>query len=541
MRASSQRAFSVLAIAVFEIAAFGFSACGSSDDSQATPTNGDATTTSNVDAASDAAVVTDGSTSNDAASSTPCWPYDRPDLSVLHASPKKVFAHYFAPFPISIDNKPAAVDYYATQFLTPDGESGKHLAYGGYLRERPLPQTPWEAGVDYESANLEIEVRRAVNIGLDGFTFDLLSTTPTDPNWMRLVKMLAVIPKVDSNFKVQLVFDMTAAAFGGGGGTDADAENGITTTLAAVGKDPSLLRLSSGKIVVSAFAADARSAAFWTNAISTAHTAGFDLAFIPMPVGGFSGAAFTGVPLFGASSWGVRTVAGAPGLVTETAIAHDAGLLWMGPVAPQDSRPKDFNFTECNNSAAFRAQWGSAITGDADWVQLVTWNDYSEDSEVSPSSQTNDAFYDLSGYYTAWMKTGKQPVIARDALYYFHRAHSMDVTVAPPDLDAQTMPFAAVNGAPQSNMIEVVGFLTAPGTLQITAGSSTQSQDVPAGIQSFQIPLVAGSDGTPIFRLLRGGTKIVELTSATTINNTIVYQDPLYHAGTSLTCTPASE
>jgi hypothetical protein len=114
----------------------------------------------------------------------------------------------------------------------------------------------------------------------------------------------------------------------------------------------------------------------------------------------------------------------------------------------------------------------------------------------------------------------------------------MDPAVAPPDLTKQTKDFDAVNGAAPSNMIEVVGFLTAPGTLQITAGSSTQSLDVPAGIQSFQIPLVAGSNGTPIFRLLRGGNKIVELTSATPIDNTITYQDPLYHAGTSLTCPP---
>ncbi len=240
------------------------------------------------------------------------------------------------------------------------------------------------------------------------------------------------------------------------------------------------------------------------------------------------------MPLYGASSWGVRTVAGAAGLHDVPAQVHAAGLLWMGPVAPQDSRPKDFNFTEANNSAAFRAQWDAAITGGADWIQLVTWNDYSEDSEISPSSQTNDAFYDLSGYYTTWLKTGAQPPIERDALYYFHRAHSMDPTVAPPSA-MQTMPFTAVNGSTMANDIEVVGFLTAPGTLEIDVGATTQTLDVPAGIQSFTIPLV---EGTPTFKLVRGGSTVVTLTSATAIDNTIAYQDPLYHAGASLTCAP---
>ena len=490
-----------------------------------------------MEAAPDSAAGSaDAATAIDAAGSgTPCWPYDQPSLATLHASPHKVFAHYFAPFPISIDNKPAATDYYTTQFLAPDGEGGKHLAYGGYLRERPLPQTPWPTGVDFDAANLAIEIQRASAIGLDGFTFDLLSVTPTQPNWKRLVEILAAIPNVAPDFRVQLVFDMTAAAFGGAGGTDQTASDGIITTLAAVGSDPSMLRTADGKIVVSAFAADARSAAFWNGVLQSAATAGYDLALIPMPVGGWNPASFTGVPLYGASSWGGRTVAYATGLQNVPTQVHGENLLWMGPVAPQDSRPKDFNFTEANNSAAFRAQWDATIAGGADWVQLITWNDYSEDSEISPSSQTQDAFYDLSGYYTAWFKTGAQPPIVRDALYYFHRAHSMDPAVAPPDLTKQTMAFTAANGSTMANNIEVVGFLTAPGTLEIDVGGSIQTLDVPGGIQAFTIPL---AEGTPTFKLVRDGSTVVTLTSATAIDNTITYQDPLYHAGESLTCTP---
>ena len=99
----------------------------------------------------------------------------------------------------------------------------------------------------------------------------------------------------------------------------------------------------------------------------------------------------------------------------------------------------------------------------------------------------------------------------------------------------QTMPFTAANGSTMANNIEVVGFLTAPGTLEIDVGATTQTLDVPAGIQAFTIPLV---EGTPTFKLTRDGSTVVTLTSATAIDNTITYQDPLYHAGASLTCTP---
>jgi len=59
------------------------------------------------------------------------WPFDQPSLSVLRQSPKKVFAHYFPPFPLSLDNKSPANDYYTMGYLSPAGESYKHLYCGG--------------------------------------------------------------------------------------------------------------------------------------------------------------------------------------------------------------------------------------------------------------------------------------------------------------------------------------------------------------------------------------------------------------------------
>ena len=472
------------------------------------------------------------------ASTSPCWPYDRPTVASLRSSSKKVFAHYFSPYPISLDNQNASTDYYTRNYLNPDGEGGIHAKYGGLLRERPAPVTPSPAGVDYQVANMATEVRHAVAIGLDGFAYDLLSSSPSSAHLVRLDKLLAAIPTVDPGFRVQLIADMTATSFGGGGGSDATALSAILYILKTYANNPYVLHTADGRVVLSAFGAEKRNAAFWTNALAQAKAAGINVAFVPMTIGSWSSysSQFAGVPMYGAASWGTRTVQGSPSLKTAPGFAHGQNLLWMGPIGPQDSRPKNSIFTESTNSAGYRAQWDATIAGGADWIQITTWNDYSEDSEIAPSSKTNNAFYDLAGYYTTWFKTGAQPKIARDVLYYFHRAHSMVASVAPPDLSKQTKAFTPANGPTSSvDMVEVVGLLTAPGTLQVTVGSQTQSKDVPAGIQSFSVPLV---NGKPTFRLLRGGSKVVEFSSATTINNTITYQDPLYHAGSSLTCIP---
>lgn len=511
---------------------------GDATSSGADASSPDGDLTSDGSASGDDGATADGSKGDGGVGPT-CWPFDRPSTAALRASPRKVFSHYFSPYPISLDNDPPVNDYYARNYLKPAGESGAHAFCGGLLRERPLPQPPYPQGVDYEEKNMELEVKRALAIGLDGFTYDVLSVTPGNAHRTRLEKLLAAAHLVDPAFVIQLVPDMTSSAFGGdSGGTDADALAGLKTLMTAFGASPSVMRLADGRVVISPFGAERRNAAFWIDAMKQLATAGHPVALVPMPVGSWSSNAskFSGVTLYGASSWGTRTVSGAASLKTAAAAPRSQGLVWMAPVAPQDSRPKNLNFTEGDNSRAYRAQWESVISGGADWVQLITWNDYSEDSEIAPSSQTNTAFYDLSAYYTTWFKQGAQPPIVRDAIYYFHRAHSMDIAVAPPDLTKQQSAMAAVNGPSVStNEIELVGLLTSPGTLQITVAGKSLQKDVGAGIQSFTVPL---AEGVPTFRLLRGGAKVIELGSATTINNQIVYQDPLYHAGASPTCAP---
>lgn len=468
-------------------------------------------------------------TSSPGGTTTNCWPYDRPSMATLRASKHKVFAHYFAPFPISIDNEPPAQDYYEKNYLNPHGEGDKFLGQGGFLRERPVPQNPWPSGVDIVEKNMEIEVRRAAAIGLDGFAFDVLDPNAGSELRGVLDALYTAAQTVDPDFRIMLVMDMTSSTFAE---SDATSIGAIVDMLSSYGSNPLTLHNDDNRIVFSAFGAELRPVSFWKTALTRIANSGLDVAFMPMSIGDWVGN-FDGLGMWGVATWGTRTFAGAAELETSPAQPHAQGLVWMSPVAPQDSRPKDLVFTEASNSRAFRAQWEATIRGNADWVQLITWNDYSEDSEIAPSSKTRNAFYDLSGYYTTWFKTGVQPPIVRDAVYYFHRAHSLDPSFAPPNLGMQDHVFEPMEGTPAVNEIEVVGFLTAPGTLEIAVGGQVHKKDVGAGIQSFTIPL---EEGTPTFRVTRGGATVAEVVSATPINDSIAYQDPLYHAGASLTC-----
>ncbi|WP_158620375.1 MULTISPECIES: glycoside hydrolase family 71 protein [Corallococcus] len=458
---------------------------------------------------------------------TPCFALDLPSLSSLRASPKKVFAHYFSPYPLSLDNKDPAVDYYARNYLQPTGENSKFAYCGGLLKQRPLAQPPRAAGVDFERANFEVEVRRASALGLDGFTYDILNHQGT--HWTRLLKLLDAASAVDPGFRIVLMPDMTSTYQG----TDAEAQTAFVDSIASVAAHPATYHLDDGRLLLSPFAADRRTPQWWASTLQALAARGIPSALWPVYVSPWAAATTSlkaQVPLYGTSTWGSRTLSGAAGQKTNPGTAHGMGLKWMAPLAVQDSRPKDLIYTEANNSQALLALWDAAISGGADWVQLITWNDYSEATEFSPSSGTQWAPFDLTAYYTAWFKTGVQPAIVRDAVYYFHRNQA---TTASPDLTKQRAVYQVKNGAPPANEIELLAFLTAPATLEIEVAGTVQRKDVGAGIQSFRIPL---REGTPRFRAVRGGVTVATVTSASPISNTIVYQDLLYRAGGSLTC-----
>jgi hypothetical protein len=100
------------------------------------------------------------------------WPFERAGAEALKKSERKVFLHYFTPFPLSFDNKPVDDDYYRRQYLERAGENGKFAHVGGYLRQRPLGAGAL-GGSHWQAVNATIDVVRAERLGADGFGVDL--------------------------------------------------------------------------------------------------------------------------------------------------------------------------------------------------------------------------------------------------------------------------------------------------------------------------------------------------------------------------------
>ena len=104
-----------------------------------------------------------------AEAATPTLPFDL----VQTSGSKVVFAHYFTPYPVSLDNADPSSDYYARNYLTPNGESGKHAAYGGLLRDRPLTHAV-RSESNWLVMNMQDEIAQAKAAGINAFFMDIM-------------------------------------------------------------------------------------------------------------------------------------------------------------------------------------------------------------------------------------------------------------------------------------------------------------------------------------------------------------------------------
>jgi hypothetical protein len=447
------------------------------------------------------------------ADTTPQWPFDRAPIAELHQSQKKVFTHYFSPFPISVDNKDPESDYYQRGFLNDNGEGNKHLKYGGYIRQRPLPRAPRKEQ-DWKISDIKQEILTASELGIDGFSFDMLSIPGQGTHWKNLLIMLDAAKEIDNGFKVLLMPDMTAGFKG--------HPEALVPAILQLANHPSVYR-DNGRVVVAPFNGYAQPPAYWVDVRNQLKAQGVDISLWLTFQGWWKYIDEFAPVMDGFSDWGTSTFSEQHNGRRNALMNHDRhNLPFMAPVRPQDFRPKNFYGSESHNSALFREMWHTAMDANAQWVQLVTWNDYSEASEIAPSTSTRHAFYDLSAYYTSWFKTGKQPAIVRDAIYYFHRIQPTTASASSPNQAKQF----GVKGE-VSNEIELLGFLKAPGTLSITIDGKTYTKEAPAGITSFTIPLTLG---TPTFRLVRNDKPVIEKQGAWPITDQIEYSDLLVHA-----------
>jgi len=202
-------------------------------------------------------------------------PFENPAAQVLRAAPHTTFAHYFPPYPLSLDNRPADRDAYNRVLLNPNGGRGQFERIGGYLRDRPLPAGPWPSPW-WRQINDAIEILRAQRIGLDGFACDLLRVAPGQPfnAWDRINMLMQTASEVAPGFHVVIEPDSAALK--------AVPAARMADAIATLARYPSAFRLADGRLLIAPFAPENMGPHYWRTVLADLAGRGIQTAFIPV-------------------------------------------------------------------------------------------------------------------------------------------------------------------------------------------------------------------------------------------------------------------
>jgi hypothetical protein len=330
--------------------------------------------------------------------------------------------------------------------------------------------------------------------------------------------LLDAAAAVDPNFKIVLMPDMNTPIK-----NDAVA---LADKLASIASHPSVYRLDDGRVVVSPFLAEARTASWWSNWIALMGARGIEVAFVPTLLDYTANINAFDPISYGVSVWGGRSPATNRGLSALSADAHARGLVWMQPVALQDVRPYAGVFDEANNTETLRTTWTTARTSGADWVQILTWNDYSEGTEIAPSTHTGWTPLDLTSYYLVAFKLGVPPVV-RDHIYVSHRVQPFAAT---PTGGQTRLMRLRTGSSPARDQVEVLTFLRQPAEVAVAIGPSRYTYTAPAGVHAQLFPLAAGTVSAQATAADGNRTTVA---SPFIVTNQPVVQDLQYHFASS--------
>jgi hypothetical protein len=172
-----------------------------------------------------------------------------------------------------------------------------------------------------------------------------------------------------------------------------------------------------------------------------------------------------------------------------------------------------------------RGDWKAAREYPSTLVQFITWNDYHETTNLSPGWNTRYSYYDLTGWHLKWWKSGTPPAPEHDQVYIVSHKYAHNTKM---------YPFTAKTRA--DNVIEVVSILPTPATLrspgrELVEGGKAE-WEAPAGYAYKQLKL---TPGPIVVELARKGKTEITLTHPEPVS------DRPYRQDTGKTCWSTEE
>ncbi len=444
--------------------------------------------------------------------------------------------------------------------------ASKRLVFAHYMLANQ-DYTPANSTAETAISNYEKEIQQARAIGIDGFALNAGGWLKEPRYIIRAAEMFEAAYRLHSGFTLFFSADMCCS-------NSAEDIEDMVRRFANNPRYAPIYYQRDGHFLLSTFAGESKGPLFWLNVRldlskgtnPSSSVVASALPFVsgspsnkPVPIalvpaffwGGETPAQQAiergidqyGPILAGSFYWGI---AGVPGLESGpdpipssdayASVLHKAGKLYFAPIALQFWGAKGNRYYEYSGFQCLRTEFLDAInTSHPDAVEIITWNDFVEGTYVAPIddpaaySGANDIppilnyFHahagatELLAYYIEWYKTGVQPSLSHDTIYWAYRT-----ALAP-------APASTKIYGPMKNSIYVTANLTQPATLHITTGTQTVTLELTAGSHDVQVPAFAGSP--PTFELFRNDLLVTRMSAGDPITQTRERPDLYYSTG----------
>jgi len=369
-------------------------------------------------------------------------------------------------------------------------------------------------------AGFEQDIQDAQAAGVDGFALNCGEWNSPGADWYytsRVAMLYQAAAQLGTGFKFFFSVDESKT-------------NDIVAMISAYANNTNSFRYR-GKLVVST---SGQANVNWQNSVfAPLKNAGINVFFVPYfsPTDWSSNSVSTvlntysnvldGLFYFAAGT--VPTITNANQAYSQACRA--AGKLFMAGYSPSYWGAAWPSFTgrpyyETQGGEGTITEWQWIIANQPDWVELTTWNDFNESTYSSPvynpEQYENElatvhrychaGYLALSKHYITWYKTGQEPPLTQDALYYFYRTHSTNAVAS----STNSFPiYLWSNNGPVQDVIYTTVCLTNPAQLVISSGGTLTTNSLPAGISSQRTPFAPGPQ---TFTLLRAGTQVLSVT-----------------------------
>ena len=426
-------------------------------------------------------------------------------------------------------------------------------------------------------ASYEREIRQAQAIGIDGFALNAGGWFKEPRYIRRASEMFEAATRLHSGFKLMFSADMCCS-------NDADDVMDMMRRFANNKRYSAVYFKHDGKYVLTTFAGSNLGPTFWqklredlehgthpslraaANALDYANgipssaplplylvPAFFWGGELPRPNDIRAGLADYLDSIDGSFYWGIAGVPGMghapdqlPSSDAYALVLHAAGKLYMAPICFQFWGANAGRYYEYSGYSGMRNLWMDAINvSHPDWVEIITWNDFIEGTYVSPiddparytgandlgasvvSASTLNFFHshrgatDLLAYFIEWYKTGHQPAIRKEEVFWAYRTQ---LATEPRDDKHSIKTYG-----PVADVIYFTANLTSPAVLHVTIGESVSSVSLPAGSTDVEVPMTAGP--APHFEVLRGNALLFQAHGDDPISATSPYPDLYYSTG----------